>query len=431
MFRDVREVKTMPSAIEHLFTQPAAQAVAWALLQFVWQGAVIGIITAAALSALRRSAPDVRYVVGAIGLSVMLTIPVVTAVQAWRGSDHAEPYVTSKTGPSGAEARGKAFEVGMTTIARPPAAEPDAAFTPVKTRTPARDWSSLLSLMLLGWVCGVGILTLRLMSGWMWVRRMTSHGTAPASAVIQEIAARIARNLHIRRTVTYLQSTLVDVPTVIGWLKPVVLVPASALSALTPQQLEAIIAHELAHIRRHDYLVNLLQTLVETLLFYHPAVWWLSRRIRIERENCCDDLAVSLCGDPVAYANALADLEALRSGPAPDHHIAMAATGGSLLQRVRRLLGAPSSHTGRGPAWLAGSVALLLIGGIALGADGLRNGETQAATTPVISAPAAPVVALSASTAPLASTPRVALAAASGQATTTPNRLSTYLERVT
>ena len=105
-------------------------------------------------------------------------------------------------------------------------------------------------------------------------------------------------------------------PTVIGWLKPVVLLPASALAALTPQQLEAILAHELAHIRRHDYLVNLLQTLVETLLFYHPAVWWLSRRIRIERENCCDDLAVSLCGDPVAYAAALADLEALRSSTA-------------------------------------------------------------------------------------------------------------------
>ena len=181
-----------------------------------------------------------------------------------------------------------------------------------------------------------------------------------------------------RRAITLLESTLVDVPTVIGWLKPVVLLPASAVAALSPQQLEAILAHELAHIRRHDYLVNLLQTLVETVLFYHPAVWWLSRRIRIERENCCDDLAVSLCGDPVAYANALADLESLRSETAPTHHIAMAATGGALLQRVRRLLGAPSSHSGRGPAWLAGSVALLLIGGIVVGADGRAVREQTA-----------------------------------------------------
>ena len=90
------------------------------------------------------------------------------------------------------------------------------------------------------------------------------------------------------------------------------LLPMSALAGLSPLQVEAILAHELAHIRRHDYLVNLLQTLLETLLFYHPAVWWLSRQIRIEREHCCDDLAVSLCGDPVVYARALADLEELR-----------------------------------------------------------------------------------------------------------------------
>ena len=127
--------------------------------------------------------------------------------------------------------------------------------------------------------------------------------------------APLATAAHLRGRVRLLESTLVDVPTVIGWIKPVILLPASALSGLKPHQLEAILAHELAHIRRHDYLVNLLQTLVETLLFYHPAVWWLSRRIRAERENCCDDLAVSLCGDPYTYAQALADLEELR-GPA-------------------------------------------------------------------------------------------------------------------
>ena len=153
-------------------------------------------------------------------------------------------------------------------------------------------------------------------------------------------------------------------PTVIGWLKPVVLLPASALAGLAPHQMEAILAHELAHIRRHDYLVNLFQTVVETLLFYHPAVWWLSRRIRAERENCCDDLAVSLCGDPVAYAAALAELEGLRSTTGDS---VLAATGGSLLQRVRRLLGAPS-HAGRAPGWLAAGLALLVVISMSAGA---------------------------------------------------------------
>ncbi len=152
------------------------------------------------------------------------------------------------------------------------------------------------------------------------------------------MAARLAKRLHIARPIRLLESSMVDVPTVIGWLRPVVLMPASALAGMAPQQLEAILAHELAHIRRHDYLVNLLQTLVETLLFYHPAVWWLSRRIRVERENCCDDLAVSLCGDPYAYARALADLEELR---ADSSRLVLAATGGSLLHRVRRLIGTP------------------------------------------------------------------------------------------
>ena len=209
----------------------------------------------------------------------------------------------------------------------------------------------LLPTLMLAWLIGVAMLSLRLLTGWLWVQRLRTHGVAEASEACRTMTRRLARRLHISRAVTLLESSLVDVPTVIGFLKPVVLLPASALGGLAPHQLEAILAHELAHIRRHDYLVNLLQTLVETVLFYHPAVWWLSRRIRIERENCCDDLAVSLCGDPVAYALALADLEALRSGPAPDHHIAMAATGGSLLQRVRRLLGAPSSHTGRAGRW--------------------------------------------------------------------------------
>ena len=212
--------------------------------------------------------------------------------------------------------------------------------------------------MLLGvWLAGVAILTLRLFSGWMWVQRMKSHDAQPVHEGLEAMGRRLMRRLHIVRAVRFLESRIVDVPTVIGWLRPVVLLPVSTLAGLTPRQVEAILAHELAHIRRHDYLVNLLQTVVETLLFYHPAVWWLSHRIRVERENCCDDLAVSLCGDPVAYAAALAELEGLR---ASSGELAMAVSGGSLLQRIKRVLGAPS-HAGRAPGWLAAGVALLVV----------------------------------------------------------------------
>ena len=380
------------AAIETWLREPAARAIGWALLQFLWQGTGVGILTALALLALRRSASDVRYVVSSIGLAVMLTLPLVTGVQKYeaiaRGTvDGAGFELSNGAGvPAGAAASPAAVEAPHPNLFLPASSSSSLP----RLRMPRAE--SLLPALMLVWLGGVLLLSLRLLTGWLWVQRLRTRGVAAADEACRRMAARLGRRLHITRTVTLLESSLVDVPTVIGFLKPVVLLPAAALAGLTALQVEAILAHELAHIRRHDYLVNLLQTLVETVLFYHPAVWWLSRRIRIERENCCDDLAVSLCGDPVAYAAALADLEALRSsGPTPQRHIAMAATGGSLLHRVRRLLGAPSSHSGRGPAWLAGAAALLLVGGIALGAaDAPEPSQRVAAAVP----PQAPIPVL-------------------------------------
>jgi len=135
-----------------------------------------------------------------------------------------------------------------------------------------------------------------------------------------------------------------------------VLIPASALSGLTPRQLEALLAHELAHIRRHDYFTNLLQTAIETLLFYHPAVWWVSKQMREERENCCDDLAVEVCGDVLTYARALSRMEELRI---PTPALAMAADGGSLVRRIRRLVRSNNPERAGGADWLTAAAVLL------------------------------------------------------------------------
>ncbi|MFO1499612.1 MAG: M56 family metallopeptidase [Verrucomicrobiota bacterium] len=158
-----------------------------------------------------------------------------------------------------------------------------------------------------------------------------------------------------------LASHLVEVPTAIGWLRPMILLPLSSFAGLNGQQLELIVAHELAHIRRHDYLVNLLQNAVEALLFYHPAVWWVSSQIRTERENCCDDLALSVSANPVAYARALACLEEQR---ARFSQMKLAVSGGSLLQRVQRLLGYPA-HENLSAGWIAlGVVAALFVSAV-------------------------------------------------------------------
>ena len=165
-------------------------------------------------------------------------------------------------------------------------------------------------------MAGVVALTLRLLGGWLLVRRLTRQAR-PLAGPCDEVLARLARALRIRRAVRLLESSLVQVPMVIGGLRPMILLPIAALTGLPPGQLEALLAHELAHIRRHDYLVNLVQSAIEVLLFYHPAAWWASRVIRAEREHCCDDLAVRACGDRLTYARALAAMEGLRGAPRP------------------------------------------------------------------------------------------------------------------
>ncbi len=129
-------------------------------------------------------------------------------------------------------------------------------------------------------------------------------------------------------------------PLVIGFLRPVILMPVGLLAGLPAAQVEALLLHELAHIRRYDYLVNLLQIFVEGLIFYHPAVWWMAGVIRAERENCCDDLVVATQGDAYQYASALAALEHNRGDA---RQPALAANGGSLVKRIRRLLAQPET----------------------------------------------------------------------------------------
>jgi hypothetical protein len=206
------------------------------------------------------------------------------------------------------------------------------------------------------WLAGVAALLLRMAAGLWRVRQLQVTAFAAEPSRWQAAAERIARRLGIRAAVRVAETTQVDAPVALGWLRPVILLPIAALANLTPIQVEAILAHELIHVRRHDYVINILQTITETILFYHPAVWWVSRQIRVEREHCCDDVAVQVCGDPVEYATALAELEEWRSR---EVSLAMAATGGSLMGRVRRLLKVPVDHDARSLNWVV-PVGLML-----------------------------------------------------------------------
>eukprot|EP00913_Durusdinium_trenchii_P028495 g26723.t1 len=223
---------------------------------------------------------------------------------------------------------------------------------------------------------GICLLSLWNLGGWLVVHRLRKRATTPAAAAIQRRFRALQQQMRISRPVQLLESLLVDVPMVVGWLRPVVLFPVSLVTSLTASELDAVIAHELAHIRRHDYLINLLQTLVETLLFFHPMVWWLSRRIRIEREFCCDDAAIAVCDNRTVYAKALAAVERNRTTPA----YAMSFLGAEknmTLNRVKRILG--GSNTTR-QGWLAGVATLLLF---ALLVSGVVYSQTRRSEKPV------------------------------------------------
>ncbi len=384
-----------------LIDQGMTQALAWALVHFVWQGALIGL---AALAALRlfRFAPPTRYAIGVFALAAMAAAPVVTfgllagptplPVQpdAGRGSALAAPL------------RAEAVDALLP--------EEPSGLVGESSATAVVEGATSFAPVVLGiWLVGVIVLSFRLFGGWFVARRLTRRAVRPARAELQSLAQQIAGRLALDRVVKILESSAVAVPMLVGWLRPVVLIPASALSGLSPTQVEALLAHELAHIRRHDYLVNLLQSVVETLLFYHPAVWWVSREVCREREHCCDDLAVGVC-DRLEYVTALANLAAMTAVPRP----ALAATDGSLVARVRRLLSpGVDGEASRTPGWVAASAIVVAVAGAAAfvpAADGSPGPVAQSpavvrpVVTPAVSPPGPeqvlPAVAVPATVAP-------------------------------
>ena len=334
--------------------------IGWTLLNFVWEGAVTGVATAAALLACRRAAAQVRYVIACGGLVTALAAVAITPV-ALIGLD----ALVGPAASADSVLRPQPAVTAATTSIRTMVAGPVAAARSVRIDDQAMN--TALTTVVSVWGAGVLLLTVRLAFGWWRIRRLHVEAlqTPPSRwlATTQDIATRLG----LTRMIHVIDSLHVDTPTVIGWLRPVVLLPIAALVNLTPEQVQAILAHELAHVRRHDFIVNLLQTVAETLLFYHPAVWWLSSRIRAEREHCCDDIAVEVCGDPVGYAEALTSLATWARGvdaSAAAGPLAVAATGGSLLHRVRRLLRLTPDRERRRPKATFVIAATVLIVGI-------------------------------------------------------------------
>ncbi len=360
------------------FLAPVVDALGWTLVHFLWQGAVIGVLFAVIMRWMAAASSDARYLVGIATLALMLAAPVATFLVLWDGTPPvAQAHVVDVAAVSAVAASPAAFSGWEAFQGRIDQAMP---------------WA------VAAWILGVFVLTFRLTLDALRVRRVVREAIQPLETALQGAADRLCKEMRIARTVRVLESARVSVPMVIGWIRPVILVPTSAVVGLTPLQLELILRHELAHIRRYDFIVNVCQLVVDTLLFFHPAVRMVSNRVRAEREHCCDDMVVAHTGDGLAYARALTEVEDLRCSTGMP--LALAATGGHLMGRVRRIVALPgpqagSMHWYSGVTLVATSVMVLLSTDLSLtprgsGADAYRETSLvlpAAAPAPLRAAP--------------------------------------------
>ena len=308
--------------LENLFNSPFLTSLALTLLHFLWQGLLVATVLKSALLIFNNNKPQLRYALSALAMLVNLLLPIITFVIIYRGEVSSVNTIVNSLALNELIQELK---------------QPDALFS-------YKELTELLPVLLpylsILWLSAITLLAGKLLLEISAVNRLPQHGALAPNDKLQTRFNELAKQIQLKITPRLLISLKVEVPMAIGWLKPVVLIPATMISGLNSAQLEMLILHELAHIRRHDYLVNFLQTLVEILLFFHPAVLWVAKQMRNEREYCSDDIAVQHCGDAIAYAHTLADTASLCTKA--HHHtipdMAMAASGGDLKQRVIRLV---------------------------------------------------------------------------------------------
>ena len=316
-----------------LFTAEFVEALGWALLHSLWQGAIVAVVLGFIMLLMKKNSAQIKYLVSYFSLLIIVGWSVNTFVHSYRYALekaqikneilHNPDYIRSvlQKNTTEAEIVTQAAEIKKHEI------------NYLKIRSFfQRNFSIVVAI----WFIGLVLLAIRMITGFLYTRKLKRRRLVELEAKIQEIIAEYANRLNIRRKVEAFLSPLVKTPVTFGTFKPLILFPIATFTGLSTKDVEAIIAHELAHIVRHDYLFNIFQSIIETLFFYHPAVWMISRQIRNERENSCDNIAINITGDKNAYIKSLAKVQISQM---EHEHLAMAfaASKGGILQRIKRL----------------------------------------------------------------------------------------------
>ena len=283
--------------MSRIFSPNLEYALGWTVVHSLWQATAIALMIAILMIALREHSAQTRYVVGCVGLFTTLLTSIITFCFYF------EFRSTSQT----------AHYLARTRIIHSIVTDTRQLLNS-STRVSFQDYfNQHLPLIVSVWLMGVALFALRLLSGISYIAYLKRYRNSPMLGDWQARVEYLSEQLGVKKAVEILESALVKTPMTIGALKPIILFPIGAVTYLSVEQMEAILAHELAHIRRNDYFFNILHSLVEIIFYFHPAVWWLSNTIRNERENCCDDIAVSVSGNSLSYAKALVNLQELHA----------------------------------------------------------------------------------------------------------------------
>lgn len=357
------------------------------LAHSLWQGALIAAVVGIILRMLPARRFNLRYGTALTGLLLLIvSLSVTWSVLNLPPVETPSPgpvVAVSEQQPASVEpqASSESNESSIRETPLKPVALDDASRTASSGSAPPTSPRSYASWLVLGWLTGASVMLLRGLGGFVLVRRwVTTTTTGPSleeqhalTLLVQDLCER----LRLKRLVRIVISDRVSGPAVFGVLWPVILVPAGLVSGMPVEQWQIVFAHELAHVRRYDALVNLVQMLLESLLFFNPAVWWLSRQVRIEREACCDALAAEVCGQPMSVARTLVDVAATLAGDTdwsltrsqpvtsaqPSSLLAFAAPSpqGELTDRVQRLM-EPDQTPRTRVSWLSLSMVLIALG---------------------------------------------------------------------
>lgn len=343
--------------IHEFLSERILQSLGWTFIHSLWQGAIVALILGFMLTLFKKHAASVRYTLAVLSLAALFILSVMTFVRYFTSIPGNGNPAVAGTIPVPGEAL--IISGGSNTTTLNEAAPITNGVTGLFEKLTGY-FTLQFPLVVSLWFLGMVLFLVKMVGGLIYSERIRFVGITPFPETWTRKISALKSKMKISRPVKLVESCLVRVPMVIGFIKPVILIPLGALSGIPRDQVEAIIAHELAHIRRNDFLVNIFQSIVESIFFFHPAAWWMSRIIRREREHCCDDLAVSVCNESVVYAKALANLQE-RYDEAPSYAVAMAKSRYSLLSRIRRLN--QKKVNGNNPAekWITLVVMILII----------------------------------------------------------------------